>query len=104
VDAQGNLLIGDAFNNRIRRVAGGNPNNTITTVAGDATAGFGGDGGPATSAELDEPFGLAINPVSGAIYVNDFLNNRVRQLSVVCTYTLNPTSNLNAPSTALTAP
>jgi sugar lactone lactonase YvrE len=100
LDAQGNLLIGDANNNRVRRVAGGNPNNTITTVAGDNTAGFGGDGGSATSAELDHPLGLAINPVSGAIYVNDFFNNRVRQLSVVCTYTLTPTSNLNAPATA----
>src|ERR1035437_4615197 len=48
VDAAGNLYIADSVNNRIRRVSNG----VITTVAGNGTEGFGGDNGPATSAQL----------------------------------------------------
>lgn len=53
VDSLGNLYIADTFNNRIRRVDAST--GIITTVAGNGTAGFSGDGGPAVSASLNAP-------------------------------------------------
>ncbi len=73
VDHSGNLYIADSGNHRIRKVSGG----TITTVAGTGTPGYGGDGGPAASAQLNTPFGVAVDG-SGNIYVADSYNNRVR--------------------------
>jgi len=67
----GSLLIADAGNNRIRRVA---PNGTITTVAG---GGPGGDGGLATAAQLDTPVDVAARP-DGAFFVVEQGANRVR--------------------------
>ena len=55
VDRQGNLFIGDLDNHRVRKVIGG----IITTIAGNGTAGFSGDGGPAASAALNLPDGVA---------------------------------------------
>ena len=52
VDSAGNIYIADTSNNRIRKV---NTSGVITTVAGNGTPGYSGDGGPATSAELDDP-------------------------------------------------
>ena len=57
VDSDGNLYIADQFNDRIRKVS----NSTISTVAGNGTAGFTGDGGSPTSAELNSPSGLALD-------------------------------------------
>ena len=76
-DAAGNVYIADSNNNRIRKVdvATGH----ITTVAGNGTAGYTGDGELATSAELNGP-AVAVG-ASGNIYIADFGNNRVR---VVC--------------------
>ena len=51
----------------------------ITTVAGVATAGFSGDGGPATAAELNDPFSVAVD-VSGNIYIADTFNQRIRRV------------------------
>lgn len=76
VDAAGNLFIADTANHRIRRVSGG----TITTVAGNGTSGFSGDGGPATSAALNGPYGVAVDS-SGNIYIADTGNNRIRKIS-----------------------
>src|SRR5437660_975669 len=59
VNAAGNLFIADTGNERIRRVDA--TTGTITTVAGNGTAGFSGDGGPATSAELSGPTGIALD-------------------------------------------
>ena len=53
-DAMGNLYIADTNNSRIRRMSAGG---TITTIAGDGSAGFSGDGGPATAASLNQPGG-----------------------------------------------
>src|SRR5207253_2565847 len=78
VDAAGNLFIADAANNRIRRVAAGT--GTITTVAGTGDAGFGGDGGPATSAQLWTPTGVAVD-AAGNVFIADGANNRVRQVA-----------------------
>ena len=75
VDVAGNLYIADTNNNRIREVSGG----TITTVAGNGTVGSGGDGGPATSAQLYHPMGVAVDG-SGNIYIADTDNQRVREV------------------------
>lgn len=74
VDSSGNLYIAEAF--RIRMVSGG----IITTVAGNGTQGFSGDGGPATKASLNNPSSLAVDN-SGTVYIVDRLNNRVRKVS-----------------------
>ncbi len=58
VDAQGDLFIADTGNNVIREVK---PDGTIITVAGNGTAGYSGDGGPATNASLNDPRGLAVD-------------------------------------------
>ena len=76
VDSAGNLYIADQFNRRIRKVSGG----TITTVAGDGEAGSSGDGGPATSASIDQPVGVAVDS-AGNIYIADESSNRIREVS-----------------------
>jgi hypothetical protein len=77
VDAAGNLFIADTYNNRIRLVDA--VSGTITTVAGNGTAGFGGDGGLATSASLDVPFGVAVDG-SGNLFIADIGNQRIRRV------------------------
>ncbi len=74
VDALGDVFISDTLNSRIRRVDG---NGIITTYAGTGRAGFSGNGGPATKAELDHPTGtIAID--SDAVYFADLRNQQVR--------------------------
>jgi sugar lactone lactonase YvrE len=75
VDAAGRVLIADLKNSAIRQVENG----TITTVAGTGIAGFSGDGGLATSAQLARPEGVAIDR-SGNIYIADSDNNRIRRV------------------------
>ena len=77
VDAVGNLYIADAMNNRVRKV---NTNGIISTVAGNGTAGFSGDDGAATLANLNYPFGL-VTDTSGNLYISDFYNNRIRKVN-----------------------
>jgi sugar lactone lactonase YvrE len=77
VDGSGNLFIADTYNNRIRKVT--IANHVITTVAGTGTSGFGGDGGPATSALLYMPYGVTVDG-SGSIYIADTYNQRIRQV------------------------
>jgi uncharacterized protein (TIGR03437 family) len=77
VDASGNIYIADTFNYRIRKVTG---DGTITTVVGNGTAGFSGDGGSATSASIDNPAGVAVN-AAGTIFISDQANNRIRQIA-----------------------
>jgi sugar lactone lactonase YvrE len=74
LDSAGDLFIADTLNHRIRRVA---PNGNIATVAGTGTAGFGGDEGPATSAALDTPRGVAVDD-AGDIFIADTGNQRIR--------------------------
>lgn len=76
VDGAGNLFIADTQNQRIRKVDTGG---TITTVAGDGNAAFSGDGGPATSASLNFPIGLALDG-AGNLFIADSTNSRVRKV------------------------
>ena len=76
VDASGNLLIADTSNNRIRKVS---VNGIITTVAGNGTAGFSGDGGAATNAKLSGPYGVAVDP-AGNLFIADTSNSRIRKM------------------------
>jgi uncharacterized protein (TIGR03437 family) len=75
-DPEGNLYIADSANNRVRRVS---PGGVIVTVAGTGVAGYSGDGGPATSAMLNSPEGLAAD-ADGNVYIADTKNNRIRKL------------------------
>src|ERR1019366_551365 len=76
-DSSGNLYIVDAFASNVRKV---DTNGVISTVAGDqGQGGFAGDGGPATSALLANPTGVAIDR-SGNIYIADRANNRIRMV------------------------
>ncbi|HEY0264280.1 MAG TPA: Ig-like domain repeat protein [Granulicella sp.] len=75
VDAAGNLYIADTGNQRVRLVNAAT--GVISTIAGNGTQGFGGDGGPASSAELNQPQGVAVS-ASGDVYIADAGNRRVR--------------------------
>jgi uncharacterized protein (TIGR03437 family) len=77
VDGSGNLYIADTANNVVRRVSA---SGSISTFAGNGTAGFGGDGGSPTGAQLNGPQGLAVDS-SGNLYIADTQNNRVRKIS-----------------------
>jgi sugar lactone lactonase YvrE len=83
VDATGTLYIADWNNNRVRRVG---TDGTITTVAGSGTAGYSGDGGPATQAQLANPAGVAVDN-TGTLYIIDQVNQRVRRVSTDGTIT-----------------
>jgi len=76
VDAAGNIYISDEYNHRIRMVSSG----TITTLAGTGIGGFLGDGGPAASARLFNPHGVAVD-ISGNVYISDWYNNRIRKVT-----------------------
>ena len=73
-----NLYIADTFNNVVREV--NLTTGIITTVAGTGTAGFSGDGGPATSAELYDPSGVAVDS-AGNVYIADSDNEVVRKVT-----------------------
>jgi NHL repeat len=77
VDNAGNIYVADNGNYRIRKISAGG---IITTVAGNGTAGFFGDGGPATNAQLSPVFGLAID-VAGNLLIADSGANRIRRLT-----------------------
>jgi sugar lactone lactonase YvrE len=77
VDASGNVYIDDYGNNRIRKV---NKSGIISLVAGNGSAVFGGDGMPATGAQLSAPVGVDIDG-SGNIYIADAGNQRVRKIN-----------------------
>jgi len=78
VGADGSLYISDGENNRIRRVG---PDGIIATVAGNGTRGYSGDGGPATSASLNAPVGIAVS-TAGNLYIADIGNHRIRRVGV----------------------
>ncbi|WP_443055927.1 NHL domain-containing protein, partial [Streptomyces sp. IBSBF 3136] len=77
VDAAGVVYITDAGNHRVRKIT---PDGTITTVAGTGAAAFGGDGGPATAARLNGPFGVAVDS-TGILYFSDSNSHRIRRVT-----------------------
>jgi hypothetical protein len=78
VDASGNIFIAEQFNNVIRKVQ---TNGIISTVAGDGTEGYSGDGKAATNASLSGPTGVAVD-VFGNIFIADEGNSRIRKVGV----------------------
>jgi DNA-binding beta-propeller fold protein YncE len=74
LDAGGNLYVADDNNDRVRRIDSAG---IITTVAGTGTEGFAGDGGPAATAQLNHPRGVAVDG-HGLVFVVDSMNHRVR--------------------------
>jgi sugar lactone lactonase YvrE len=82
-DAIGNLYISDGYNHRVRKV---NSTGIITTIAGNGTAGYSGDGGQATVAKLNVPNGMAFD-ASGNLYIADWFDNRIRKVNTVGTIT-----------------
>jgi hypothetical protein len=77
VDSVGNVYIADSSNNRIRQMT---PGGIISTVAGNGTSGFAGDGGPATAARLNFPQSVQADS-SGNLYISDGGNNRIRKVA-----------------------
>jgi len=78
MDVSGNLYLADGYyNHRIRKV---DTNGIITTVAGNGSAGFSGDGGPATEAQLNQPWAVAVD-AAGDLYIADRENNRIRKVA-----------------------
>jgi len=74
--ASGDLYIADTGNHCVRRI---DVTGVITTVAGTGTAGFAGDGGPATQAELNSPYDARLG-ADGRLYIADTYNNRIRRV------------------------
>ncbi|CAI2718191.1 NHL domain-containing protein [Nitrospina watsonii] len=83
VDAEGNVFISHRSQNRIRKIA---KSGIITTVAGNGSAGFSGDNGPALEAALNFPAGLCLDP-EGNLYIADRNNHRIRKVDVEGTIT-----------------
>jgi len=84
VDTKGNVYIADSVNHRVRMISNG----TISTVAGTGTAGYSGDGGQATLAELNYPSGVAVDK-AGNLYISDMKNQVIRKVTsagVISTY------------------
>jgi sugar lactone lactonase YvrE len=79
VDAAENIYIADYQNHRIRKVDGAT--GIITTVAGTGVAGYSGDGGPATNAQLNGPLSVALD-ATGTLYIADTGNERIRAVNV----------------------
>lgn len=78
VDSTGNLYIADSSNHRVRKV---DASGKISTIAGIGTGGYSGDGGPATSAQLNNPYRLTLDSV-GNLYIVDYSNDCIRKVDV----------------------
>jgi sugar lactone lactonase YvrE len=83
-DRDGNLYVVEMQNHLVRRIDAAT--SKITTIAGSGTAGFGGDGGPATKAQLRQPHSIALSPdaatSSGYLYIADIGNHRIRRVAL----------------------
>ena len=104
LDTNQNLYLADTHNHRIRRIDA--TTGLITTIAGTGTAGYSGDNGPATAAQLDLPTALAID-ASGNLYLADTANHRIREINattgIITTIAGNGTQGFsgdNGPATA----
>jgi sugar lactone lactonase YvrE len=94
VDGAGNLFIADQYNQRVRKV---DTNGLITTVAGNGSKQYAGDGAPATNASLNYPESVASDSL-GNLYIADTVNNRIRQVQLTesPSLTLSNVAGLNA--------
>src|SRR5207249_10443910 len=93
LDRAGNLYVADSHSHRVRKVE---PNGVASVIAGSGdpifdpiegyyfVGGFSGDGGPATSALLNFPWGVAVD-ATGNVYIADSLNNRIRKVTAAST-------------------
>jgi hypothetical protein len=79
-DAAGNVYFAELGTSRIRMIRRNDMR--VVTLAGDGTMGFGGDGGPALSAQLSNPFGVALNPAGTELFFCDNGNHRVRHVDL----------------------
>jgi uncharacterized protein (TIGR03437 family) len=79
VDSLGNVYIADSANNRVRKVTSAG---VISTLSGTGTAASSGDGGPASAAGLDSPFGVSLD-AAGNLYITEFNGDRVRKIAAV---------------------
>ena len=114
MDPAGDVFIADTGHNRIRLVPASSGTfygqamtaAYIYTIAGNGTAGYSGDGGPATAAELNGPQKVAVDG-AGDVFIGDTTNNRVRELSVstgqISTIAGNGTAGYNGDNQAATA-
>lgn len=80
LDSKGNLYFADRLNRRVRRVDAGT--GSITTVAGDGSKTYSGDGGPGARAGLVEPNGVALDPEEARLFIADVADHRVRVLDL----------------------
>lgn len=83
IDSQGNLYLPDLSSNVVRKVTLGSTPPTISTVAGDQPLGpgFAGDGSSAVTAQMNTPAAVAYDSAAGTLYIADFLNARIRQVT-----------------------
>lgn len=80
IDTSGNIYIADDGNYRIRKI--NIKSGKISTVAGTGTQGFSGDGGPATSAQLGDPWHISFDAANN-MYITDYSNSRIRKINAV---------------------
>lgn len=76
IDGLGNIYVSEPLKHRVRKIS---TNGTISTVAGNGSGSYSGDGGPATLACLNRPYGLAVDG-SNNLYIVDTYNNRIRKV------------------------
>ena len=93
VDGKGKVYVADFGDNRVKVIRDGK----ITTVAGTGRPGYSGDGGPAASAQLDHPTGVALDG-KGGVYISDSGNSRVRRVGIAA-----PAGAASAPKLTLDA-
>jgi hypothetical protein len=101
-DISGNIYIADYSNQRIRVVS---TSGIINTIAGNGTAGYSGDGGQATNAEIHNPEGVAVD-AAGNVYIADIANNRIRIVNtagIINTFAGNGTAGYSGDGAAATA-
>ena len=94
MDSSGNVYIADYNNHRIRMIT--LSTGKISTIAGTGSEGYSGDGGAATSAQLNKPSGVVLDS-SGNVYIADYFNNRIRKIDVSTNLISTIASGFNLP-------